>query len=279
MVKRGLGRGLDVLIPQKSGLTAGRTIMEISVSLIKPNPFQARKTFDEQRITELASSIQEHGVIQPIVVRKAVDGGYELVAGERRLRASKQAGAEKIPAIIKDIIDEESMEIGLIENLQRENLNAIEEAKAFKRLAEEFNLTQEQIAKKAGKSRSVIANAMRLLNLPEEIQESIQSGLLSSGHGRTLVSIIDSTQQQSIWKQMLGGNFNVRQAEAVTSKAKKKTNRKTTEKKDIVLNDLAETLSRHLSTKVIIKGGRERGILSIHYYNQSDLERIVETIG
>ncbi|MFC1477867.1 ParB/RepB/Spo0J family partition protein [Candidatus Margulisiibacteriota bacterium] len=277
MVKRGLGRGLDVLIPQKNGLTAGRTIMEIGIDLIKPNPYQARKNFDEQKIAELAGSIKEHGVIQPIVIRKTKDG-YELVAGERRLRASKQAGATKIPAIIKDLIDEESMEIGLIENLQRENLNAIEEAKAYKRLAEEFNLTQEQISKKAGKSRSVIANAMRLLNLPEEIQESIQSGLLSSGHGRTLVSIVDSSQQQSIWKQMLGGNINVRQAEAVTSRVKKKTNRKTKEKKDIVLNDLAETLSRHLSTKVTINGGRERGILSIHYYNQSDLERIVETI-
>jgi len=281
MPKPKLGRGLDVLIPNKSGLTGGRTIMNLPLSEIKENPFQARKIFDEQKIAELAESIREHGVVQPIVVRR-VGEVHELVAGERRLRASKVAGLTTIPVIIKDYLPEQAMAISLIENLQRENLNSIEEASAFQRLAQEFRFTQEEIAKKVGKSRSVIANAMRLLSLPAEVQESIQGGLLSSSHGRNLASIKDEQEQIVVWRKMLEGDFNVRQAEAAVSINKKKATSSSAknppQKSDFVLDDLLDTLSRHLGTKVTLKGSRSNGVLQIHYYSQSDLERIVEAI-
>ncbi|MFA5928076.1 MAG: ParB/RepB/Spo0J family partition protein [Candidatus Margulisiibacteriota bacterium] len=278
-MKRGLGRGLDVLIPQRTTFASGRTILNVSCAEVRPNPYQPRKQFDEQKLVELSNSIKEHGIVQPIVVRRT-DDGYELVAGERRLRAAKLAGLENIPAIIRDYTNDQSIEVGLIENIQREALNPMEEARAYKRLAEEFELTQEEIAKKVGKSRSVIANATRLLNLPEEIQESISAGLLSSGHGRTLVSIIDSNEQVSVWQKMLEGAWNVRQAEAATRASKPAKARKKAERApgDFVLTDLAETLSRHLATKVSINGDRNKGSLVIHYFSQEDLERIVEGI-
>jgi len=279
MVKRGLGRGLDVLIPQKNGLAAGRTILNVKCETVKANPYQARKQFDEQKLAELAVSIREHGIIQPVVVRKAGED-YELVAGERRLRAAKLAGVETIPVIIKDLSAEQSMEIGLIENLQRENLNPIEEAAAYQRLVGEFGLTQQEIALNVGKSRSVIANTLRLLNLPAEIQESIQVGVLSSGHGRTLAGIVNPQEQVTVWKQMLEGEWTVRQAEAVVQKNRKPKQKKhsASGKTDFILNDLAETLSRHLSTKVVINGSRKRGTLAIHYFSQDDLERLISAL-
>ena len=283
MLKKGLGKGLDVLIPQTNiqtnVLSTGRTVLNLPCDSIIPNPYQARKHFDSQRLSELSLSIKEHGIVQPIIVRQ-VNNEYELVAGERRLRAAKLAGLDNIPAILKDFVELESMEVGLIENLQRENLNPMEESRAFKRLSEDFNMTQEVIAKKVGKSRSVVANSMRLLNLPEEIQNSIETELLTSGHGRTLVSITNPTQQLDVWRQMLEGNWNVRQAEAVTKKSKpikKKLALKASDR-DFVLEDLSDTLSRHLATKVAIKGSRVRGSLSISYFSQEDLERIIEAI-
>jgi ParB family chromosome partitioning protein len=286
--KRGLGRGLDVLIPQNAPVAApriafahGRTIMNLPLDSIKPNPLQPRKRFDENKLAELANSIREHGIVQPVVVRRN-ENGYELVAGERRLRASKLAGLELIPAIIKEMSSQASLEVALIENLQRENLDVIDEALAYQQLSEQFGLTQEQIAVKVGKSRSVVANALRMLTLPAEIQESIKGGLLSSGHGRTLAGVISPDQQIILWRQMLEGGYSVRQAEAMIGQKKQKASEKRlakATKPDVELTDLGEKLSRKFSTKVSVTGSQSKGSIVIHYFSREDLERLMEILG
>lgn len=285
--KRGLGKGLsaliseepigDVLISQESE-DYRESIENIDIKLIIPNKEQPRKEFDKDALEELSQSIKIHGIIQPIVVRKA-DDKYEIIAGERRWRASKKAGLEDIPCIIKDIDTEMSTKLALIENIQRENLNPIEEALAYRKLMEDYKLTQEEVAKVVGKSRSYIANTIRLLNLDQKLINYISEGQLTSGHGKALLSIKDKKEQIKAAENIINNNLNVRETESIA----KKTNIKPLKKeilsnKDAYIIDLEESLMRALGTKVNLIPGAKKGKIEIEYYGDEDLERIIETL-
>jgi ParB family chromosome partitioning protein len=278
MSKMKLGRGLEALM---SPLTTNKNnesiekIEIISIDKIKPNRHQPRIVFNEEKLQELSESIKENGLIEPIVVVKSVvPGEYELIAGERRLRASKLAGFEEIKAIVQEgASDEDKLDLALIENIQRENLNPIEEARAYKKYSEEYKYTQEQIAKIVKKNRSVIANTMRLLNLPENIQNMIIEGKISSGHGRMLASITDENKLQELVNQILNEGLTVRDIEEKVSK--EKSSKKSAEKQqDIEISNLIDELQRIFGTKVSISGNGKKGKITFNYSNLSDLERI-----
>lgn len=285
MVKRGLGKGLGALIPTPEVVEYNPeqdVVLEISVEEIIPNSFQPRKEFDPEKLQELASSIQEHGVIQPVIVRPRLNNtGYELVVGERRLRACKMIGLEKIPAVIKTLSDQEMTEIALIENIQRENLNPVEEAKAYKRLIEEFGLTQEEVAKKVGKSRPFVANFLRLLQLPSDILDLLADGKVTVGHVRPLLSLVNESLQRQVVKEILERNLSVRETEETVKKIiKDKTSKRILKKKNTspVFLDLQEQLQNKFGTKVLIKDSGKRGKIEIEYYNYDDLQRIIDLI-
>ncbi|GAQ24875.1 MULTISPECIES: ParB/RepB/Spo0J family partition protein [Tepidanaerobacter] len=277
MNKHGLGRGLDALIPtEQEGI---ETIQEINIDEIVVNNKQPRKDFDEEKLEELAASMEQHGVLQPVILRK-VGRGYELVAGERRWRAAAKAGIKKIPAVVKELSDGDVLEIALIENLQREDLNPIEEASAYKQLMDEFGLTQEELAKRVGKSRSQIANTLRLLNLEEEILKFIFEGKLTAGHARALLSIEDKKLRYGLAKKISNEGLSVRQAEQLAQnllqKKEKKSSRQTTISP--IMSDIAEKLQQSLGTKVRIRGSEKRGKIEIEFYSSEELERILEVI-
>lgn len=285
MSKRGLGKGLGALIPTTNLVqfdSEKDMITEVNIEEIIPNKFQPRENFDSEKLAELAASIKEHGVLQPVIIRPHSDG-FELVVGERRLRASKLLGLEKIPAVIKTLSDQDMTEIALIENIQRQNLNPVEEAKAYRRLMEEFGLTQDAIGKKLGKSRPFIGNFLRLLNLPEEILELLEKEQLSAGHGRALLSIEDKQLQFALANQIIENQLSVRDTEKLVKKSLK--NRKQRDgishQKLIVspiLNDIQERLRQKFSTKVIIKDDGNQGKIEIEYYDYDDLQRIIELL-
>ncbi|PIS28531.1 hypothetical protein COT42_07770 [Candidatus Saganbacteria bacterium CG08_land_8_20_14_0_20_45_16] len=277
--KKGLGKGLGALIPKGSVLMGGRTIVNLDISNIVPNPRQPRHTFSKENLEDLTSSIKEQGVIEPILTRMRA-GKYELIAGERRLRAAKLAGLATIPSIVKDFSDEQSLELALIENLQREDLNPMEESEGYQQLIQEFNLTQEQVAKKVGKSRSNVANLLRLLGLPDKIKQSLRRQEISYGHARAILAETETEKQLHIWQQILTNNLNVRDVEALSgSKTQiKKTGRKRAYTQNVELNSLVEKLTTHLGTKVKIFGSPERGKIEINYYSQEDLDRLLEVI-
>jgi ParB family chromosome partitioning protein len=276
---KALGRGLESLIPQVSRLAQqGDTVAMVSIDTIKPNKYQARKDFNKEKLEELAQSIKQHGLAQPLlIVPSAVPGEYQLIAGERRWRASKIAGLKEVPVVIKQADEKECFELSLIENIQRENLNPIEEAKAYKRLCDEFNHTQEELAKALGKDRSVLANTLRLLNLPEDIQEAISSGLLSSGHGRAIAGIEDEKKQKLLLEKILKEKLTVREIEALVAQWKAgltPTLKKKGKKQETELLGLAEELQRKFGTKVKISGKSAKGKIEIHYFSLKELERI-----
>lgn len=279
MQKRGLGKGLSALIPDSSILTGGRTIINIDVNKVVPNPRQPRVEFNPESLAELAESIKVQGVVQPILARPK-NGKYELVAGERRWRAARKAGLSLMPAIIKEFSDEESLELALVENLQREDLNPMDEAEAYLKLAEEFHLTQADIAKKVGKDRSTVANTMRLLELPKEIQHSIRRSQLTVGHARPLLSLSTEAERISMWKEVVKNNLTVRDVERIVQG--ENPNRKGQKKRKAVQNeelvDLTELLTTHLGTRVRILGSIKKGKIEIDYYSQEDLERIIESL-
>lgn len=275
MARRGLGRGIDSLIPAVLP-EEGEEIVHVSPGDIRPNPYQPRQIFDEAAIEELAASMKEHGVIQPLIVRR--DGpGYQLVAGERRLRAAIKAGLDKIPVVVKSLSDREAMELSLVENLQREDLGPIEEAEAYKRLSEEFGLTQEQIAQRVGKSRSDVANTMRLLRLEPEIKQLINEGKISGGHGRALVGL-PREQQLVVAKAIVDKGLSVRETEeAVASKAaKRKPRQKQTSSSRI--KEAEEILSAALGSPVVVKRQGTKGTISISFFGREDLERLIDII-
>lgn len=275
MARRGLGRGIDSLIPAVLP-EEGEEILHVSPGDIRPNPYQPRQIFDEAAIEELAASMKEHGVIQPLIVRR--DGpGYQLVAGERRLRAAIKAGLDKIPVVVKSLSDREAMELSLVENLQREDLGPIEEAEAYKRLSEEFGLTQEQIAQRVGKSRSDVANTMRLLRLEPEIKQLINEGKISGGHGRALVGL-PREQQLVVAKTIVDKGLSVRETEeAVASKAaKRKPRQKQTSSSRI--KEAEEILSAALGSPVVVKRQGTKGTISISFFGREDLERLIDII-
>lgn len=272
MSKRRLGRGLSALIPDADDEDGAR---EVELGLIKPNPYQPRTEFDDQKLEELARSIEEHGVIQPIIVRKK-DDGYELVAGERRWRAAKKAGISKIPAIVKEYSDSQMLEIALLENLQREDLNPIEEATAYKQLIEDLGITQEALSKRIGKSRSVIANSIRLLNLPEEIQNLLAKGKITTGHARALLSLDNEKEQKQMAQKILEKDLTVREIERLVKKPKKQNKRK--ERTNPLITHLEDRLKQFFGTKVKVRSGKNKGKIEIEYYSEEDLERILELV-
>ncbi|WP_366923446.1 ParB/RepB/Spo0J family partition protein [Metallumcola ferriviriculae] len=279
--KRGLGKGLQALIPNGDTMAVEGTIREIPIKDIKPNTYQPRRIFSEDKLKELAQSIKENGVIQPIVVRKIGADKYQLIAGERRWRACNLLEQEKIPAVIKDLGDRQVTELALIENIQREDLNAIEEAWAYKTLLEEFGLTQEKLAGRIGKSRSAITNALRLLNLECDVQDLLTLGVISMGHARALLSISDAEKQVALARQVADKGLSVRETERlVKNTAEGRTARKTADQKVLPeIISLQEKLEEQLSTKVVIKHGDNKGRILIDYYDNQDLNRILMLIG
>ncbi len=275
-----LGKGLDALIPEWKP-TEGKNLIYCGIEEIRPNPHQPRKHFDEAKLQELADSIKEKGILEPLLVRK-VSEGYELIVGERRWRAAQKAGLKEVPVLIKEFDERAALEISLIENLQREDLNPIEEAEAYQRLIEEFHLSHEALSLRIGKDRTTITNALRLLKLPPEIKEHLLQNRLSPGHARAILSLEDQEKQKQLCQLILQKSLSVREAEALakkwSGKPKKKPIEKTQDDLKLQLTSLQESLRRHLGTKVLIHSKGKRGKIEIEYYSHEDLERIVEAI-
>ena len=287
MNRKALGKGINALIPDFEMGVPGSTVegmsqsRELLIDEISPNRFQPRKYFDDDKLEELVKSISENGILQPIVVQKAVNG-YELVVGERRWRASKKAGLKKIPAVIREVSDAQALELAIIENIHRQDLNPIEEAEAYARLADDFALTQEMIAKKVGKSRTAVANILRLLKLPRSIKEDMISGKLSMGHARALLGLEEARQAQALCKEIFKEDLTVRQTESRVNKLKQLAPTKPAspaDKKNIFFKDLEKELERKLGTKVEISPKKKGGKLVVTYYSDDDLERIRNLIG
>jgi ParB family chromosome partitioning protein len=279
-MKKGLGKGLDALISSTNALEEVKSsVLELKINDVEPFSEQPRKVFDQERLEALSESIKEHGVVQPIIVRNE-GSRYIIVAGERRWRAAKLAGLKVIPAIVKDISSREVMEIALIENLQREDLNPIEEAEAFSKLIDEFGMTQENVAKVVGKSRAAIANSVRLLNLSNEIKEMISDGRLSSGHARTLITVNNPGRQKELANQIIEKNLNVRETEKLANQEEKKqtSKQKPVQKNQAEIRDLEEKLKSIYGTKVDLLRGRDKGKIVIEYYSNDEFDRLVEML-
>ena len=275
---KGLGKGVNALFPGES-LSKAESVEHIHVKSIKPNPYQPRKIFDEKAIEELGDSIKEHGILQPIIVRKT-GMTYEIVVGERRYRAAKLAGLDEVPAVVRVLTDEETMEFAILENLQREDLTPIEEAEAYHNLMEKLKLTQEQLAFRLGKSRSHIANHVRLLSLPEKVRATITEGKLSMGHGRTLLGLRNKEQIISVANRVLKESLNVRQLEKLVQKINEDVPRETKpkEKEDLFLIERESTLRDYFGTNVTIKKTKNKGKIEIEFFSEDDLERILELL-
>ena len=279
MNRKALGRGIEALIPSfKKDTSDGENAagpVELLIDEIVPNPLQPRKYFNDAHLEELENSIREHGVIQPIIVQKGLKS-YELIVGERRWRASKKVGLKKIPAVVREATDTESLELALIENLNRQDLNPIEEADGYARLAKDFKLTQEKIAQRMGKSRESVANAMRLLKLPRKVKEDIIGGRLTMGHGRALLGLKNEKDVEVLRKKIVRQTLNVRETEALVNKTHQNTESPVREKpkKNIFIKKLETELERKLGTKVKIDPSIKGGKVIINYYSDDDLERI-----
>jgi ParB family chromosome partitioning protein len=272
----GLGRGLDAIF--HSNPKADDSVTEAAPKDLRPNPYQPRRVFDEEKMAELVQSVKEHGIIQPIVVRQAVRG-YEIVAGERRWRAAQEAGLDKVPVVVRDFTDEQMNEIALIENLQREDLNPIEVAEAYQSLMEKFHMTQDVLAKKVGQSRSHVANTLRLLNLPGEIREHVSRGTLSMGHARALLGLNDKKLQIQLAEKTIDEELSVREVEHMVNRLQHLAQREAAPKKPVkenpILKQYEEEFRFRLGTGVKIHQGKKRGKIEIDYFSQDDLERIL----
>lgn len=281
--KFGLGKGLNALIPdeevQKDEVEVNKGVNEIEVNLIKPNKEQPRKNFDAEKIAELANSIKEHGVIQPIVIKKESNDTYTIIAGERRWRAARLLSLKTVPAVIMDLDDRSLLEVSLIENIQREDLNPIEEALAYKKLLVEFNLTQEELSKKISKSRTAITNTIRLINLDERVQEYLIEGVISEGHGRAILSLSDKEKQYEVAQNIIDNNLSVRETEKLIKNLSMAATKedKLEGKKDIYIEDLRYKLENLFGTKVDIKNSKnDKGKIEIKYSSKEDLQRIID---
>ncbi len=281
MERRALGKGLGALIPEKvvDSTVRKEEIIYVQSGQIKPNPFQPRENFDQLSIEELAQSIKEKGVIQPLLVRRRGDN-YELIAGERRFRASNILGLKEIPVIVRDVSDQDSLELALIENIQREGLNPIEEAHAYQHLMDKFKVTQEKISEVLGKARVTITNTLRLLKLPHEIQEEMKKGRISFAHGRALLEIEDTNHQRKLVQDIISKGLSVRELEnLIKSSRPKLIKRKIGQgQREPLVAILEEQLQHALATKVRISKRKKRGHINIEFYSQEDLERIVNVI-
>ncbi len=278
MAKKRLGKGLGALISEKQEDSKGKKIIEIFIDNIVPNPFQPRENFNEKSLQELGQSIKDKGVIQPITVRQIEPEKFQLVAGERRWRAASMVGLNKIPAIIQELTDMQMMEIALIENLQREDLNPIEEAQAYQRMLTEFDMTQEDVAKKVGKSRSSIANFVRLLNLPPGVQVYVSRETLTMGHARALLSLDNSELQLKVAKFIINNQLSVRETEKHVAAMKDKTNNNTKKKKakiDKKWIEAGQKLSEHMNTDVKIKKKKGKKVLTMTFADDEYLKRVI----
>ncbi len=291
--KKGLGRGLEALFedisievpeenepvveektPDKGSIENG--ILYVDINNIKPNVHQPRKNFDEEKLDELASSIKEHGIIQPVVLR-STHGGYEIVAGERRWRAARKAGIKKIPCVIKELTDEQNMLVSIIENMQREDLNPIEEAEGLSRMIEVYGLTQEQVSKGVGKSRPYITNSLRLLKLSDEVREMTREGKLTAGHARALAGIKDVEAQKKLASKVIKEGLSVRNIEKLAGEPDKRKPKVKPEKNADMVRIEAE-LKESLGTKVTLKDTGKKGRIEIEYYSRDELERLIELL-
>lgn len=274
-----LGRGLDALIPSLN-INDDDKVVEIPLAQLRANPYQPRKTFNEESIQELAASIKEHGVIQPIIVRSVIKG-FEIIAGERRFRASQLAGLPTIPAVVKNFSDQQVMEVALIENVQREDLNAIELAIAYQALIDQFNLTQEELSFKVGKSRSHITNFLRLLQLPEDIKQYVSRGTLSMGHARAIAGVKSDKKKKELAELAIEHQWSVRDLEETIKGQEEHTkqpSRVKVKKKDPYIDHVEETLRGIFQTTVKIKHNNDRGKIEFAYFSKDDLERILELL-
>ena len=280
MEKKALGKGLQALLPGQEKTAQGfrQAIQDIPLTHILPSPYQPRKHFSEAALAELADSVGESGVLQPILVRQTGDGKYELIAGERRLRAAKLAKLHSIPALIKNSSDEQSMILSLVENIQRQDLNPIEEAKTYVRLMKEFGLTQEQVAMQVGKERSSVANLTRLMSLPKAIQALVESEQLSLGHAKVLLGIKEPQAQEMIAQKIITYALSVRQAEVLATKKTKTRKVSKTQQSVPGVAELETQLRQALGTRVTITKGTRGGNITISYFSQDDLTRIAEVI-
>ena len=278
MERKVLGRGLEALIPQGVDQTKEK-VQSLKTEQVHASRFQPRLTFSPEKIEELASSIREKGVIQPILVREMGQDRYELIAGERRLRAVKHLGIAEIPAIVRRVADADLLEISIIENIQREELNALEEAKAYRRLAQEFGHTQDHIANRVGKDKTSVSNLLRLLNLPEKIQEYISDNIISFGHAKVLLSLSDAKQQLSFCEKIIQKGLSVRQIEQLTGGLRKQRGRSAKRREQTTeLRAIEEKLQHALGTKVRIHHGTKRGTIEIEYYSLDDLDRVLKIL-
>ena len=280
--KGGLGKGLDALFMDNETVDSGG-VVTLRLSQIEPNRDQPRKIFSEEALNELADSIREHGVLQPLLVRPLPGGSYQLVAGERRWRASRMAGLQEVPVVIREMDEEQAMEIALIENLQREDLNAIEEATGYKQLMERYGMTQEQVAKRVGKSRPAIANALRLLNLPQKVMDMVGEGEVSPGHARALLAFDDQDRIVEIAQKVKTGKYSVRDIErmAKNQDEKKEKAAKAPEEpawggKSAFLTEMEIALSMEMGRKVRIIPNGEGGTLQIQFWDEEDLKSLAE---
>ena len=295
-VKKGLGKGLGNLIPESDKEAQKTKVVEkvvekkvivkepaetiVKINEVEPNKNQPRRTFDEDALLELAESIKQHGVIQPLIVKKR-DKYYEIIAGERRWRAAKMAGLKEIPVVIKDLSDQEIMEVALIENIQREDLNPIEEAQAYQRLIKEYNYKQDELAERVSKSRVAVTNSMRLLKLDERVQKMIIDDMISAGHARALLAITDSEKQYTIAMKVFDEKLSVRETEKLIKNLDKQVKPKvnTTPENDFIYRDIENKLKESMGTKVIIHNkDNNKGKIEIEYYSQDDFERIVNIL-
>lgn len=283
----GLGKGLDALFMDNNAGDGGT--MNIRIAEIEPNRDQPRRHFDEAALAELADSIQQHGVLQPLVVRPLLGGGYQIIAGERRWRASRMAGLSEVPAIVRELTDAEVMEIALIENLQREDLNIMEEAAGYQVLIEQHGMTQDQVAARVGKSRPSVANALRLLNLPEEVADMVREGRLSAGHARALLSIMDPELQRQIARRAAEGMVTVREIERIGKSSRKQEKTEATSAPEIAALEEAKArdsyykevelaLSQELGRKTSILLAKGKGLLQFEFYSKEDLENLVRML-
>jgi ParB family chromosome partitioning protein len=272
-----LGRGLSALIPDAPAAPPAAQPMEVDTDLLKPNPYQPRTSIDDAGIEELARSVRANGIIQPIVVRK-IDGGYEIVAGERRWRASQRVGLMKVPIVVRNIPDERMLAAALIENLQREDLNPMEEAHAYRRLADEFHLTQEQIAEAVGKDRSSIANVVRLLKLPNEVRENVAAGALSMGHARAILGLQDETAQRHLARDVVTKQLSVRETELLVKKSLEPQASRADPQKDVHTRAAEDRLRFALGTRVRILRKRKGGRIEIDFGSEDELQRIYEQL-
>lgn len=275
--KHGLGKGLGALIPEEDDDFHDKEVCFVDINLIKNNNLQPRKSFDEEKILQLAESIKEHGIIQPIVLKKENEI-YIIVAGERRWRAAKSIGLKEIPAVVMELTDKQVLEISLIENIQREDLNPIEEAIAYKRLIEEFSLTQETLSVRVGKSRTAITNTLRLLNLDSRVQDYLIDSVITEGHGRALLSILDKELQYKLAQTIIDEGLSVREIERLIKNYDKNPakNKKTT--LNPFYSDIKNQLENHFGTKVSMSNKSNKGKIEIEYYSEEDLQRILDII-